>query len=78
SRMKRILPDWEVIYFNEHTCAFGAKRDQQAMPFFEENNIQSFSFQDVYLHDSEEIKKNDDSKYQVFTPYYNKWKLAPK
>ena len=45
---------------------------------FEENNIQSFSFQDAYLHGSEEIKKNDGSKYQVFTPYYNKWKEAPK
>ena len=44
---------------------------------FEENNIQSF-FQDAYLHGSEEIKKNDGSKYQVFTPYYNKWKEAPK
>ena len=30
------------------------------------------------MHGSEEIKKNDGSKYQVFTPYYNKWKEAPK
>lgn len=72
SRLKRKLPDWQAIYFNEDTCGFGAKRDQQAMRFFEENNIQSFSFQDAYLHGSEEIKKNDGSKYQVFTPYYNK------
>ncbi|NSS82623.1 deoxyribodipyrimidine photo-lyase [Enterococcus faecalis] len=78
SRLKRKLPDWQAIYFNEDTCGFGAKRDQQAMRFFEENNIQSFSFQDAYLHGSEEIKKNDGSKYQVFTPYYNKWKEAPK
>lgn len=78
SRLKRKLPDWQAIYFNEDTCGFGAKRDQQAMRFFEENNIQSFSFQDTYLHGSEEIKKNDGSKYQVFTPYYNKWKEAPK
>ncbi|WP_430597084.1 cryptochrome/photolyase family protein [Enterococcus sp. DIV0015] len=68
SRLKRKLPDWQAIYFNEDTCGFGAKRDQQAMRFFEENNIQSFSFQDAYLHGSEEIKKNDGSKYQVFTP----------
>ena len=39
SRLKRKLPDWQAIYFNEDTCGFGAKRDQQAMRFFEENNM---------------------------------------
>ncbi len=34
--------------------ALGQSEDQQAMRFFEENNIQSFSFQDAYLHGSEE------------------------
>ena len=63
SRLKRKLPDWQAIYFNEDTCGFGA-----SYALFEENNIQSFSFQDAYLHGSEEIKKNDGSKYQVFTP----------
>lgn len=33
SRLKRKLPDWQAIYFNEDTCGFGAKRDQQAMRF---------------------------------------------
>ena len=44
SRLKRKLPDWQAIYFNEDTCGFGAKRDQQAMRFLKKNNIQSFSF----------------------------------
>ena len=35
---------------------------------FEENNIQSFSFQDAYLHGSEEIKKNDGGSTKCLRP----------
>ena len=43
SRLKRKLPDWQAIYFNEDTCGFGAKGTSKLCAF-EENNIQSFSF----------------------------------
>ncbi len=45
SRLKRKLPDWQAIYFNEDTCGFGAKQGPASYALFlKKNNIQSFSF----------------------------------
>ncbi len=33
-RLKRKLPDWQAIYFNEDTCGFGAKRGPASYALF--------------------------------------------
>lgn len=72
-RLKNELKDWNKIYFNEDTSGYGAVRDQEAIKFFHENEIESYAYQDAYLHGAKEIKKDDGDYYKVFTPYYKKW-----
>lgn len=73
-QLKKALPDWNKIYFNEDTTGFGAKRDDEAKKFFRQNAIDYFRFQDHYLHGANEIKNQQGKAYKVFTPYYNQWK----
>lgn len=76
--LKKELPDWHKIYFNEDTSGYGALRDQEAVKFFHENEIESYAYQDAYLHGAKEIKKDGGGYYKVFTPYYKKWLEAVK
>lgn len=72
-KLKNKLPEWNSIYFNSDETGYGSMRDQQVQQFFDEEQIKSFIYQDAYLHGSQEIKKNNNDYYQVFTPYYKKW-----
>ncbi|MHC5372833.1 cryptochrome/photolyase family protein [Enterococcus sp. LJL120] len=72
-KLKKQLPDWQRIYYNEDTSGFGAERDQAAEEFFKENKITSHAYQDAYLHGADEIKNQQEEHYKVFTPYHKKW-----
>lgn len=77
-RLKEALPDWQKIYFNEDTHGFGQARDREAVAFFHRQEIESYAYQDAYLHGAGEVKKQDGSAYQIFTPYYHQWLEQPK
>lgn len=74
SELKKTMPDWNKIYFNEDTTGYGVTRDQTVKKFFAQNAIEYFCYQDHYLHGAKEIKNQQGNPYKVFTPYYNQWK----
>lgn len=72
-RLKKQVPSWDKIFWNEDETGYGFVRDQQMKAFFEEENIQTYCFQDAYLHGAKEVQKKNQEHYQIFTPYYKKW-----
>ena len=72
-KLKREVPEWNSIFWNEDTTGYAYKRDQDMRAFFNQENIEIFSYQDAYLHGPDDIKKANNDSYQVFTPYYKKW-----
>ncbi|WP_348922184.1 cryptochrome/photolyase family protein [Enterococcus rotai] len=76
--LKKGFPDWNKVYFNSDERGFGKERDQKMIEFFENNQIQVYSFQDSHLHGVQEIKKPTGESYKVFTPYFRKWLTMPK
>lgn len=73
-QLKDTLPSWDKVYFNRDETGYGAKRDEAAQAFFDEQKIEVQSFHDSYLHSAEEVKKSPTEYYKIFTPYYKKWR----
>ncbi len=78
TNLKKGYPDWSKIYFNSDERGFGKERDQKMIEFFENNQIQVYSYQDSHLHGVQEIKKPTGESYKIFTPYFKKWLTMPK
>lgn len=73
-QLKDTLPSWDKVYFNLDETGYGAKRDEAAQAFFDEQKIEVQAFHDSYLHSAEEVKKSPTEYYKIFTPYYKKWR----
>ncbi|HEP6137803.1 TPA: deoxyribodipyrimidine photo-lyase [Streptococcus pyogenes] len=72
------LKDWTDVYFNYDESGYGRLRDQKAAQFFKKNGIAVHTYQDHYLHGSQEIINQSGQPYKVFTPYYRIWQNYPK
>lgn len=77
-KLKETYPDWQTIYFNLDERGFGQVRDQKMLNFFNEKQIQVYTFQDSHLHGVKEIRKPNGENYKVFTPYFRQWLTKPK
>ncbi|WP_036833637.1 cryptochrome/photolyase family protein [Pontibacillus litoralis] len=73
-----IVPHLRAIYFNKDEVGFGRKRDEAMTEWFAKKGIHVHAFMDAHLHGAEEVKKRDGTLYQVFTPYYKKWRALAK
>lgn len=65
------------IYTNKDFSPYALQRSAQLNSFAQENNIIYREFYDYMLFASHEVKKPDDSFYQVFTPYWNQIRFKP-
>ncbi|MCL0319461.1 cryptochrome/photolyase family protein [Apilactobacillus xinyiensis] len=73
-QLKKMIPDWNNIYFNFDERGYGRKRDQEMVNFFEKNlQIDAHPYLDYTLHSASEVKKPDGQAYKMFTPYFKKW-----
>lgn len=63
----------ESVYFNKDYEPYSIKRDKEITTFLQKNKIEVFSFKDQVIFEENEIVKDDDKPYIVFTPYKNKW-----
>ena len=63
----------DKIYYNIIECGYGKSQEQKLNRFLKRKNIEVFSFYDHHLHPANEVLKEDNSHYKVFTHYYNKW-----
>lgn len=78
AQLKQQLPHWSDIYFNYDEAGFGRERDKLAATFFRKNGIKIHTYQDHYLHGSQDILNKLGQSYQVFTPYYRVWESLEK
>lgn len=72
------IPTLNQIYFNRDERGFGAERDRKMESFFAEKGIECHHFQDSHLHGATENRKQDQTAFKVFTPYYKSWEKLRK
>lgn len=77
--LKKVIPDWQNLYFNSDEHGYGKKRDQMVEKYCrDELHVNSHQFCDFTLHSAFDIKKKDGTFYKVFTPYFKQWIQYPK
>lgn len=64
----------EAIYTNEDYEPAAIERDKVINTFALQNNISFHSYKDIVIWAKDEVVKEDNSPYTVFTPYSKKWK----
>ncbi len=62
-----------LVSFSKDYEPYSRKRDKEIQKIFEINSITTVSKRDHIIIEPEEIKKKDQTYYQVFTPFLNKW-----
>ncbi|WP_273125292.1 cryptochrome/photolyase family protein [Bacillus weihaiensis] len=71
-------PTLTTVFFNEDDVGYGLGRDQRICNLFRNRNVNSYGFQDAYIHGKEDVLKKDGTLYKVFTPYYKAWRNQQK
>jgi deoxyribodipyrimidine photo-lyase len=61
------------VFTNEDYEPYARERDAEVAKLLENNNICFHSFKDQVIFSRQELMKDDDTPYTVFTPYSNKW-----
>ncbi|MYL64783.1 deoxyribodipyrimidine photo-lyase [Bacillus hwajinpoensis] len=70
--------DVKAVFFNEDKAGYGARRDEEVCDWLKEKEIEFHFYQDYYLHDTQDVRKQDNTMYKVFTPYYKQWRTLKK
>ncbi len=72
---KKIIKEFKIekVIFNNDYEPYALKRDSQIKHFLDENGVKLESYKDQVIFEKNEIVKNDQSPYVVYTPYSNKW-----
>ncbi|MCB9201866.1 MAG: deoxyribodipyrimidine photo-lyase [Flavobacteriales bacterium] len=75
---KEILQDFNVdsVFCNEDYEPYAIKRDNLVDEFLRSNSVEFSSFKDQVIFSPNEILKQDQTPYLVYTPYSKKWKEA--
>lgn len=63
----------EAVYTNEDYEPYAIKRDSEIEKLLLANGIEFKAYKDQVIFAKNDIVKNDNSPYTVFTPYKNKW-----
>lgn len=65
-----------AVFTNKDYEPYALKRDKVILELLEHNNIDFKYFKDHVIFEKNEIVKDDNSPYVVFTPYMKRWKEA--
>lgn len=73
---KLLAEDFEIdtVFCNRDYEPQAIKRDHEVAQFLDENNIKFSDFKDQVVFEKNDVLKNDNTPYTVFTPYSKKWK----
>ena len=78
---KEILAEFDVraVYTNNDYEPYASSRDLEISQLLKRHDIPFYSFKDHLIFEKDEIRKEDNNPYTVFTPYKRKWleKLNP-
>jgi len=69
---KTIQP--KAVYTNHDYEPYGRTRDEEVKRVLERNGSSFKTFKDQVIFEKNEVTKDDESPYTVFTPYSKKWK----
>lgn len=64
----------QTVYTNHDYEPYARKRDKEIYQLFKDNNIGFKTSKDQVIFEKEEVIKDDETPYVVYTPYSNKWK----
>lgn len=75
---KQIIANYKVkeVYFNHDYEPYAIQRDNTITQYLLVNGIKSYSFKDHVIFEKNEILKDDNKPYCVYTPYSKKWKTT--
>lgn len=68
------FPNAKALYFNNDYEPYAVKRDKAVFEMLSEQNIDVKSYKDHVIFEKDEVLKDDNTPYVVFTPYANKWR----
>jgi deoxyribodipyrimidine photo-lyase len=66
--------DIDTVFLNRDYEPQAIKRDAETADFLNKNQIKFLDYKDQVIFEKNEVVKNDNSPYTVFTPYSKKWK----
>jgi deoxyribodipyrimidine photo-lyase len=66
----------EDVFTNCDYEQYAIDRDEAVTNLLKENRIKFYSYKDQVIFEKDEIKKDDDTLYSIFTPYSRKWKTT--
>lgn len=72
---KDLVRQYEIneVFCNHDYEPYAIQRDKTVRDLLASNGILFQSFKDQVIFEKEEVMKNDNTPYTVFTPYKNKW-----
>lgn len=75
---QKIMSEYEVknIYFNKDYEPYAIKRDTEISTLAKANNITVFNYKDQVIFEENDILKDNETPYTIYTPYKNKWLKA--
>ena len=73
---KKLIKNYNVktVYTNHDYEPYARTRDNEIKTFLSDNNIDFKTFKDQVIFEKNDVVKNDDSPYLVYTPYMKRWK----
>jgi len=73
---KDLLKKYSVrsVFTNHDYESYAQERDMHIKEYLELNNIPFLSFKDQVIFEKDEVIKDDETPYTVFTPYSRRWK----
>jgi len=76
SIIKKLTEDYPVskLYYNKDYEPYALERDKKITAHLKQLSVSVSSFKDQVIFEENEIVKNNQQAYTVFTPYSRKWK----
>jgi len=65
--------DIERVFFNKDYEPYAIKRDLEITELLQSHNIEVKAFKDQVIFEEQDILKNDNTPYTIYTPFKNKW-----
>jgi len=74
---KQIIKDFDIdtVFCNRDYEPQAIQRDEAIAGFLNKKQIKFSDYKDQVIFEKDEVMKDDNSPYTVFTPYSKKWKL---
>ena len=72
---KKIIEEHKIdqVFFNKDYEPYATDRDANIERLLNQNKIELFKYKDHVIFEENEILKNDNNPYSVFSPYKKKW-----